>query len=106
MADAEQEADRQFSGRLEPVQRRKEELTRSLEDALHSANKDADETKARLDALTQDASTLIGEYRLAVDSRAAFAANVEDAMASAMIRLGKVLDEANMTSVADGSSDT
>ena len=106
MADAEREADRQFSGRLEPVQRRKEELTRSLEDALRSANKDADETRARLDALTQDASTLIGEYRLAMDSRAAFAANVEDAMASAMIRLGKVLDEANMTSVADGSSDT
>ena len=106
MADAEQEADRQFSGRLEPVQRRKEELTRSLEDTLHSANKDADETKARLDALTQDASTLIGEYRVAVDKRSALAANVEDAMASAMIRLGKVLDEANMTNDADGSGGT
>lgn len=105
MADAEREADRQYSGRLEPVQRRKEELTRNLEDALHSANKDAEETEARLDVLTQDASTLIGEYRAAVDKRAAFAANVEDAMASAMIRLGKVLDEANMTSAADGSSD-
>ncbi|MEL0333893.1 MAG: hypothetical protein VW984_08585 [Halieaceae bacterium] len=105
MADAEREADRQYSGRLEPVQRRKEELTRNLEDALHSANKDAEETEARLDVLTQDASTLIGEYRVAVDKRAAFAANVEDAMASAMIRLGKVLDEANMTSAADGSSD-
>ena len=106
MADAEREADRQYSGRLEPVQRRKEELTRNLEDALHSANKDAEETEARLDVLTQDASTLIGEYRVAVDKRAAFAANVEDAMASAMIRLGKVLDEANMISAADGSSDT
>ena len=106
MADAEREADRQYSGRLEPVQRRKEELTRNLEDALHSANKDAEETEARLDVLTQDASTLIGEYRVAVEKRAAFAANVEDAMASAMIRLGKVLDEANMTSAADGSSDT
>ena len=105
MADAEREADRQYSGRLEPVQRRKEELTRNLEDALHSANKDAEETEARLDVLTQDASTLIGEYRAAVDKRAAFAANVEDAMASAMIRLGKVLDEANMTSAADGSND-
>ena len=105
MADAEREADRQYSGRLEPVQRRKEELTRNLEDALHSANKDAEETEARLDVLTQDASTLIGEYRVAVDKRAAFAANVEDAMASAMIRLGKVLDEANMTSAADGSND-
>ena len=105
MADAEREADRQFSGRLEPVQRRKEELTRNLEDALHSANKDADETEARLDVLTQDASTLISDYRVAVDKRAAFAANVEDAMASAMIRLGKVLDEANMTSAADGSGD-
>ena len=106
MADAEREADLQYSGRLEPVQRRKEELTRNLEDALHSANKDAEETEARLDVLTQDASTLIGEYRVAVDKRAAFAANVEDAMASAMIRLGKVLDEANMTSAADGSSNT
>jgi Holliday junction resolvase-like predicted endonuclease len=106
MADAEREADRQYSGRLEPVQRRKEELTRNLADALHSANKDAEETEARLDVLAQDASTLIGEYRVAVDKRAAFAANVEDAMASAMIRLGKVLDEANMTSAADGSSDT
>ena len=106
MADAEREADRQYSGRLEPVQRRKEELTRNLEDALHSANKDAEETEARLDVLTQDASTLVGEYRLAMEKRAAFAANVEDAMASAMIRLGKVLDEANMTSAADGSSDT
>ena len=106
MADAEREADRQYSGRLEPVQRRKEELTRNLEDALHSANKDAEETEARLDVLTQDASTLIGEYRVAVEKRAAFATNVEDAMASAMIRLGKVLDEANMTSAADGSSDT
>ena len=106
MADAEREADRRYSGRLEPVQRRKEELTRNLEDALHSANKDAEETEARLDVLTQDASTLIGEYRVAVDKRAAFAANVEDAMASAMIRLGKVLDEANMTSAADGSGDT
>ena len=105
MADAEREADRQYSGRLEPVQRRKEELTRNLEDALHSANKDAEETEARLDVLTQDASTLIDEYRVAVDKRAAFAANVEDAMASAMIRLGKVLDEANMISAADGSSD-
>jgi len=106
MADAEQEADRQYSGRLEPVQRRKEELTRNLEDALHSANKDAEETEARLDVLTQDASTLIGEYRVAVDKRAALAANVEDAMASAMIRLGKVLDEANMISAADGSGGT
>jgi len=106
MADAEQEADKRYSGRLEPVQRRKEELTRNLEDALHSANKDAEETEARLDVLTQDASTLIGEYRVAVEKRAAFATNVEDAMASAMIRLGKVLDEANMTSAADGSSDT
>ena len=106
MADAEREADRQYSGRLEPVQRRKEELTRNLEDALRSANKDAEETEARLDVLTQDASTLVGEYRVAMEKRAAFAANVEDAMASAMIRLGKVLDEANMTSAADGSSDT
>ena len=106
MADAEREADRQYSSRLEPVQRRKEELTRNLEDALHSANKDAEETEARLDVLTQDASTLVGEYRVATEKRAAFAANVEDAMASAMIRLGKVLDEANMTSAADGSSDT
>jgi hypothetical protein len=106
MADAEREADRQYSGRLEPVQRRKEELTRNLEDALHSANKDAEETDARLDVLTQDASTLVGEYRIAMEKRAAFAANVEDAMASAMIRLGKVLDEANMTSAADGSSET
>ena len=106
MADAEREADKRYSGRLEPVQRRKEELTRNLEDALHSANKDAEETEARLDVLTQDASTLIGEYRVAVEKRAAFATNVEDAMASAMIRLGKVLDEANMTSAADGSSDT
>ncbi len=105
MADAEREADRQYSGRLEPVQRRKEELTRNLEDALHNANKDAEETEARLDVLTQDASTLIGEYRVAVDKRAIFAANVEDAMASAMIRLGKVLDEANMTSTADDSGD-
>tara|TARA_B100001057_G_scaffold431928_1_gene459744 strand:+ start:111 stop:1934 length:1824 start_codon:yes stop_codon:yes gene_type:complete len=106
MADAEREADRQYSGRLEPVQRRKEELTRNLEDALHSANKDAEETEARLDVLTQDASTLIGEYRVAVDKRAALAANVEDAMASAMIRLGKVLDEANMISAADGGGGT
>ena len=106
MADAERKADRQYSGRLEPVQRRKEELTRSLEDALHSANKDAEETEARLDVLTQDASTLIGEYRVAVDKRAALAANVEDAMASAMIRLGKVLDEANMISATDGSGDS
>ena len=106
MADAEREADRQYSGRLEPVQRRKEELTRNLEDALHSANKDAEETEARLDVLTQDASTLVGEYRVAMEKRAAFAANVEDAMASAMIRLGKVLDEANMTSAADGGGDT
>ena len=106
MADAERDADRQYSGRLEPVQRRKEELTRNLEDALHSANKDAEETEARLDVLTQDASTLISEYRVAVDKRTAFAANVEDAMASAMIRLGKVLDEANMTSSADGSTDS
>lgn len=105
MADAERQADRQYSGRLEPVQRRKEELTRNLEDALHSANKDAEETEARLDVLAQDASTLIGEYRVAVDKRAALAANVEDAMASAMIRLGKVLDEANMISAADGSGD-
>ena len=106
MADAERGADRQYSGRLEPVQRRKEELTRNLEDALHSANKDAEETEARLDVLTQDASTLIGEYRVAVDKRAALAANVEDAMASAMIRLGKVLDEANMISAADGGGGT
>ena len=105
MADAEREADRQYSGRLEPVQRRKEELTRNLEDALHSANKDAEETEARLDVLTQDASTLIGEYRVAVDNRVALAANVEDTMASAMIRMGKVLDEANMISATDGNGD-
>ena len=105
MADAERDADRQYAGRLEPVQRRKEELTRNLEDALHSANKDAEETEARLDVLTQDAATLIGEYQSAVDRRAAFAANVEDAMASAMIRLGKVLDEANMNTSPDGGSE-
>ena len=51
-----------------------EELTRNLEDALHSANKDAEETEARLDVLTQDAATLIGEYKSAVDRRVAFAA--------------------------------
>ena len=105
MADAERDADRQYAGRLEPVQRRKEELTRNLEDALHSANKDAEETKARLDVLTQDAATLIGEYKSAVDRRVAFAANVEDAMASAMIRLGKVLDEANMNTSPDAVSE-
>ncbi len=105
MADAETDADRRYAGRLEPVQRRKEELTRNLEDALHSANKDAEETEARLDMLTQDAATLIGEYKSAVDRRLAFAANVEDAMASAMIRLGKVLDEANMTTSPDGGSE-
>ncbi len=105
MADAERDADRQYAGHLEPVQRRKEELTRNLEDALHSANKDAEETKARLDVLTQDAATLIGEYKSAVDRRLAFATNVEDAMASAMIRLGKVLDEANMITSLDGGSE-
>lgn len=105
MADAERDADRQYAGRLEPVQRRKEELTRNLEDALHSANKDAEETEARLDVLTQDAATLIGEYKSAVDRRVAFAANVEDAMASAMIRLGKVLDEANMNTSPDAVSE-
>ena len=105
MADAERDADRQYAGHLEPVQRRKEELTRNLEDALHSANKDAEETKARLDVLTQDAATLIGEYKSAVDRRLAFATSVEDAMASAMIRLGKVLDEANMTTLHDSGSE-
>lgn len=105
MADAERDADRQYAGRLEPVQRRKEELTRNLEDALHSANKDAEETEARLDVLTQDAATLIGEYKSAVDRRVLFAANVEDAMASAMIRLGKVLDEANMNTSPDAVSE-
>ena len=105
MADAERDADRQYAGRLEPVQRRKEELTRNLEDALHSANKDAEETEARLDVLTQDAATLIGEYKSAVDRRVAFAANVEDAMASAMIWLGKVLDEANMNTSPDAVSE-
>ena len=105
MADAERDADRQYAGRLEPVQRRKEELTRNLEDALHSANKDAEETKARLDVLTLDAATLIGEYKSAVDRRVSFAANVEDAMASAMIRLGKVLDEANMNTSPDAVSE-
>ena len=104
MADAERAADRQYSGRLEPIQRRKDELTRNLEDALLSASKDAEETEARLSALTQDASTLITEYEAAVDKRASFAANVEDAMASAMIRLGKVLDEANMTSSSEGNA--
>ena len=104
MADAERAADRQYSGRLEPIQRRKEELTRNLEDALLSASKDAEETETRLNALTQDASTLIHEYEVAVDKRAAFAANVEDAMASAMIRLGKVLDEANMASASEGNA--
>ncbi|MDG2135561.1 MAG: hypothetical protein P8J81_04755, partial [Luminiphilus sp.] len=74
-----------------------------LEDALLSASKDAEETETRLNALTQDASTLITEYEMAVDKRASFAANVEDAMASAMIRLGNVLDEANMASSAEGS---
>ena len=103
MAEAERAADRQYSGRLEPIQRRKEELTRNLEDALLSASKDAEETETRLNALTQDASTLISEYEMAVDKRASFAANVEDAMASAMIRLGNVLDEANMASSAEGS---
>jgi hypothetical protein len=106
MADAERAADRQYSGRLEPIQRRKEELTRNLEDALLSASKDAEETETRLNALTQDASTLIHEYEVAVDKRAAFAANVEDAMASAMIRLGKVLDEANMASSSEGNAST
>ncbi|MBU02842.1 MAG: hypothetical protein CME55_06065, partial [Halieaceae bacterium] len=106
MADAERDADRQYAGRLEPVQRRKEELTRNLEDALHGANKDAEETEARLDVLTQDAATLIGEYESAVDRRLAFAANVEDAMASAMIRLGKVLDEANMATSPDGGGES
>jgi hypothetical protein len=104
MAEAERAADRQYSGRLEPIQRRKEELTRNLEDALLSASKDAEETETRLNALTQDASTLITEYEMAVDKRASFAANVEDAMASAMIRLGNVLDEANMASSAEGSA--
>ena len=87
------------------MQKRKEELTRNLEDALHSANKDAEETEARLDVLMKDAATLLGEYKSAVDRRLAFAVNVEDAMASAMIRLGKVLDEANMTTSPDGGSE-
>ena len=97
MADAERASDGQYSGRLEPIQRRKDELTRNLKDALQSASKDAEETEALLDVLSQDASTLMVEYGAVVEKRMAFAANVEDSMASTMISLGKVLDEANFT---------
>lgn len=104
MADAERSADRQYAGRLEPLQKRKSELTRNLEDALLSAGKDADETEARLNALRQDAETLLGDVDTAVAQRRAYASAVEETMASVMIRLGRVLDEANLSSAVSGSN--
>ena len=104
MADAERSADRQYAGRLEPLQKRKGELTRNLEDALLSAGKDADETEARLNALRQDAETLLSDVDTAVAQRRAYASAVEETMASVMIRLGRVLDEANLCSAVSGSN--
>jgi hypothetical protein len=98
MADAERSADRQYAGRLEPLQKKKAELTRNLEDALLSAGKDAEETETRLNALRQDAETLLGDVDTAVAQRRAYASAVEETMASVMIRLGRVLDEANLSS--------
>ena len=100
MADAERSADRQYAGRLEPLQKRKAELTRNLEDALLSAGKDAEETEARLNALRQDAETLLGDVDTAVAQRRAYASAVEETMASVMIRLGRVLDEANLSAAS------
>jgi hypothetical protein len=103
MADAERSADRQYAGRLEPLQKRKSELTRNLEDALLSAGKDADETETRLNALRQDAETLLSDADKAVAQRRAYASAVEETMASVMIRLGRVLDEANLSSAPSTS---
>ena len=100
MADAERSADRQYAGRLEPLQKRKAELTRNLEDALLSAGKDAEETEAQLNALRQDAETLLGDVDTAVAQRRAYASAVEETMASVMIRLGRVLDEANLSAAS------
>ena len=100
MADAERSADRQYAGRLEPLQKRKAELTRNLEDALLSAGKDAEETESRLNALRQDAETLLGDVDTAVAQRRAYASAVEETMASVMIRLGRVLDEANLSAAS------
>ena len=100
MADAERSADRQYAGRLEPLQKRKAELTRNLEDALLSAGKDAEETESRLNALQQDAETLLGDVDTAVAQRRAYASAVEETMASVMIRLGRVLDEANLSAAS------
>ena len=102
MADAERAADRQYAGRLEPLQKRKAELTRNLEDALLSAGKDAEETETRLNALRQDAETLLSDVDTAVAQRRAYASAVEETMASVMIRLGRVLDEANLSSASSG----
>jgi hypothetical protein len=103
MADAERSADRQYAGRLEPLQKRKSELRRNLEDALLSAGKDADETETRLNALRQDAETLLSDVDKAVAQRRAYASAVEETMGSMMIRLGRVLDEANLSSAASTS---
>ena len=100
MADAERSADREYAGRLEPLQKRKAELTRNLEDALLSAGKDAEETESRLNALRQDAETLLGDVDTAVAQRRAYASAVEETMASVMIRLGRVLDEANLSAAS------
>ena len=100
MADVERSADRQYAGRLEPLQKRKAELTRNLEDALLSAGKDAEETESRLNALRQDAETLLGDVDTAVAQRRAYASAVEETMASVMIRLGRVLDEANLSAAS------
>ncbi|MDA0630067.1 MAG: hypothetical protein O2981_01675 [Proteobacteria bacterium] len=103
MADAERSADRQYAGRLEPLQKRKSELRRNLEDALLSAGKDADETETRLNALRQDAETLLSDVDKAVAQRRAYASAVEETMGSMMIRLGRVLDEANLSSAVSTS---
>ena len=98
MVDAEEAIDRKYAEQLGPLNVKRSELKRSLQDALSSARKDAEETETRMIALRQDAATLVSEVNEAMTRRLNFATDLEDTMASVMIRLGRVLDESALAS--------
>ena len=98
MIQAEKDIDSKFDKKLDPLNGKKAEVTRSLQDALSSAKKDAEETDTRMNALKQDAATLFNEVNEAMTRRLTFAHDLEDTMGSVMIRLGRVLDESALAS--------
>lgn len=93
MLDIEHMADASYEADLERLRSKKNEVSKSLSEALKSAHKDADQSESIRVALESDALLLLSQIDECALTRRSFMATVEETMAGTMIRIGRTIDE-------------